>query len=68
MSEQTPIARERLVFRPQFGPAGDVLVTVLLRGGMDGLYAVPPLADPDYARSASGVRRLGAESPRADAA
>ena len=50
MSEQSSIARERLVFRPQSGPAGDVLVTVLLRGGIDGLYAFPPLADPDYAK------------------
>jgi uncharacterized protein (DUF1501 family) len=50
MSEQTAITDERLVFRPQAGPAGDVLVTVLLRGGMDALYAVPPLGDPDYAR------------------
>ena len=50
MSEQSSIARERLVFRPQSGPAGDVLVTVMLRGGMDGLYAIPPLADPDYAK------------------
>jgi uncharacterized protein (DUF1501 family) len=50
MSDQSSIAEERLVFRPQAGPAGDVIVTVLLRGGIDGLYAIPPLADPDYAR------------------
>jgi uncharacterized protein (DUF1501 family) len=50
MSEQSSITQERLVFRPQVGPAGDVLVTVLLRGGMDALYAIPPLADPDYGR------------------
>lgn len=49
MSEPSSIARERMIFRPQSGPAGDVLVTVLLRGGIDGLYAFPPLADPDYA-------------------
>jgi uncharacterized protein (DUF1501 family) len=58
MSEQSSIAAERLVFRPQAGPAGDVLVTVLLRGGMDGLYAIPPLADPDYARQRAAFDAL----------
>lgn len=33
------------------GPAGEArLVVVLLRGALDGLAAVPPYADPDYAR------------------
>ncbi|HEX4143284.1 MAG TPA: DUF1501 domain-containing protein [Pirellulales bacterium] len=50
MSEQSSIASERLIFRPETGPTGDVLVTLLLRGGIDGLYAIPPLADPDYGR------------------
>ena len=36
---------DRLIFRPQAGPAGDVLVAIFLRGGMDGVYAVPPFAD-----------------------
>ncbi len=32
------------------GYTGDVLVTVSLRGGMDGLSLIAPLGDPDYAR------------------
>lgn len=32
------------------GYAGDVLVVVSLRGGMDGLSLVAPVGDPDYAR------------------
>ena len=31
-------------------PAGDVLVVLSLRGGMDGLSLVAPVGDPDYAR------------------
>ncbi|MBL8928482.1 MAG: DUF1501 domain-containing protein [Kineosporiaceae bacterium] len=31
-------------------PVGDVLVVISLRGGFDGLSAVVPAADPDYAR------------------
>lgn len=31
------------------------LVVVLLRGGMDGLHAVPPVGDPDYARARGGL-------------
>jgi uncharacterized protein (DUF1501 family) len=61
MSEQTSISQERLVFRPQAGPAGDVLVTVLLRGGMDALYAIPPLADPDYARQRAAFDASGSD-------
>lgn len=38
----------RLTFQPQAGPAGDVLVSIFLRGGMDGIYVVPPYADPAY--------------------
>ena len=41
-------APERLIFRPEKGPAGDVLVVVFLRGGMDALYAVPPHGDDRY--------------------
>ncbi len=40
----------RLVFRPRRGPAGDVLVCVFLRGGMDGLHVVAPHGDSDYYR------------------
>jgi uncharacterized protein (DUF1501 family) len=38
----------RLTFQPQHGPAGDVLVLMFLRGGMDGLHTVPPHADTSY--------------------
>jgi len=42
------VSGRRLVFRPESGPPGDVLVTIFLRGGMDGVYTVPPHADPAY--------------------
>ena len=32
------------------GPTDERLVVVLLRGGLDGLAAVPPIGDPDYER------------------
>lgn len=38
----------RLAFRPEVGPRGDVLVTIFLRGGMDGVHAVPPHGDPQF--------------------
>ncbi len=41
--------RDRLLFRPRVGPSGDVLVVIFLRGGMDGLYTVPPFGDPNFA-------------------
>jgi uncharacterized protein (DUF1501 family) len=37
-----------LVFQPVNEPQGDVLVNIFLRGGMDGLFLVPPHADPHY--------------------
>jgi uncharacterized protein (DUF1501 family) len=40
--------RRRMVFQPQSGPAGDVLVCVFLRGGADGLHLVAPYGDPAY--------------------
>src|SRR5437867_1592145 len=40
----------RLVFRPEAGPRGDVLVSIFLRGGMDGLHTVPPHGEPAYHR------------------
>ena len=67
MSEPSSIARERMFFRPQSGPAGDVLVTVLLRGGIDGLYAFPPLADPDYASQRAAFDASAADYSPADA-
>lgn len=41
-------AAPRLMFQPKAGPAGDVLVSIFLRGGMDGIHVVPPYADPHY--------------------
>ena len=38
----------RLLFQPEKGPAGDVLITIFLRGAMDGVYTVPSYADPAY--------------------
>ena len=40
-----PATADRLVFRPKIGPAGDVLVAIFLRGGMDGVYTIPPFGD-----------------------
>jgi uncharacterized protein (DUF1501 family) len=36
---------DRLILRPEGGPDADVLVAIFLRGGLDGVYAVPPLGD-----------------------
>jgi uncharacterized protein (DUF1501 family) len=38
----------QMVFRPEDGPAGDVLVCVFLRGGADGLHLVAPYGDAGY--------------------
>lgn len=46
-----------LVFQPAAEPRGDVLVNIFLRGGMDGLFLVPPYADPNY-QSQRGVLKL----------
>src|SRR5712692_9590368 len=43
-----PAARRRLLFQPQSGPSGDVLVCLFLRGGADGLHLVAPYGDPAY--------------------
>lgn len=45
---------DRLVFRPAAGPAGDVLVTIFLRGGMDAVYTVPPFADRAFYKQRKG--------------
>jgi uncharacterized protein (DUF1501 family) len=47
----------RHVFRPD-GPAGDVLVVALLRGGADGLHLVPPHADDEYFRQRPRIAPL----------
>jgi uncharacterized protein (DUF1501 family) len=38
-----------LSFGGTAGPGDPRLVVVILRGGMDGLWAVPPVGDPDFA-------------------
>ncbi|MBX7213517.1 MAG: DUF1501 domain-containing protein [Thermoflexales bacterium] len=46
-----PAWMPRLAFAPQGQAArGDVMVVIFQRGAMDGLNAVVPLGDPDYAR------------------
>ena len=61
-NNQTPsLPPDRLVLRPEVGPAGDVLVAIFLRGGMDGVYTVPPYADPAFH---SQRKDLGAAAPR----
>lgn len=47
----------RLVFQPGSGPRRDVLVSLFLRGGMDGLHAVPPYTERAW-RDARPTLRL----------
>jgi uncharacterized protein (DUF1501 family) len=47
ISRRELLTGKKLVFRPN-GPKGDVLISIFLRGGMDGLHAVPPHGDPAY--------------------
>lgn len=44
-------------------PTGKRFVFVVLRGGMDGLAAVPPMGDPDYAAARGGLA-LPSDAPR----
>jgi uncharacterized protein (DUF1501 family) len=44
-----PMVGMRAAYAADPGWAGDVLVVLSLRGGFDGLSAVVPLGDPDYA-------------------
>jgi uncharacterized protein (DUF1501 family) len=46
----------------QAGPGGARFVLVILRGGMDGLYAVPALGDPEFA-AARGTLAQYAQPP-----
>ncbi|HZZ73090.1 MAG TPA: DUF1501 domain-containing protein [Pirellulales bacterium] len=39
---------DRLILRPGAEPAGAVLVTIILRGGADGLYLFPAFGDPSF--------------------
>lgn len=47
-------------------PAGDVIVVVTLWGGFDGLTAVPPIGDPDYAPSRPSIGVTPSEAVRLD--
>lgn len=46
-----PTVSTRLAWADSPAYTGDTLVVLSLRGGFDGLTAVPPVADPDYARA-----------------
>ncbi|WP_089721929.1 DUF1501 domain-containing protein [Candidatus Entotheonella palauensis] len=48
-SAPLPIHTPSLVTAANRLPADPRLIVILLRGGLDGLSAVPPYADPDYA-------------------
>ncbi|HVE98197.1 MAG TPA: DUF1501 domain-containing protein [Mycobacteriales bacterium] len=50
------VAAPRLAFAAGGQPSGDLVVTVFLRGAMDGLSAVVPYADADYHAARPGVR------------
>ena len=41
---------DRLILRPHGGPDADVLVAIFLRGGLDGVYAAPPLGDKNLVK------------------
>lgn len=43
------------------------LVVIVLRGGMDGLHAVPPLGDPSYETARGGLALKAEAAPRLDA-
>ena len=47
--------------------AGDVLVVLSMRGGMDGLNVVAPLGDPDYARARPSIAVPASVAHRVDA-
>src|SRR5687767_3697777 len=57
----------RMVFRPQDGPAGDVLVCVFLRGGADGLHLVAPVGDADYYKQRPRIAVPRPDDRRTDA-
>lgn len=45
----------QLAFGATAGTKADVLVTIVLSGGIDGLSVVVPVGDPDYARNRPGI-------------
>ena len=52
------LGSSRLAFAD--GPAGENrLVVVILRGAMDGLSAVPPYGDPDFAALRGSLAQIG---------
>lgn len=57
----------QIVFRPEDGPAGDVLVCVFLRGGADGLHLVAPYGDATYYSQRPRIAVARPDDRRADA-
>ncbi len=51
---------DRLILRPDRGPDADVLVAIFLRGGLDGVYAAPPLGDTNLAKQRGAL--LGSDA------
>jgi uncharacterized protein (DUF1501 family) len=49
MAGATTLPWSRLVLAGEGAPGGQRLVFVILRGGLDGLYAAPAMGDPDFA-------------------
>ncbi|HEY2188836.1 MAG TPA: DUF1501 domain-containing protein, partial [Caldimonas sp.] len=49
----------RLAFAGAGAPGGNRLVLVILRGGMDGLGAVPAIGDPDFASARGPLAQFG---------
>lgn len=50
------VADVRVAFAADAGWSGDTVVVLFLRGGFDGLSAVAPVGDPDYASWRPGIR------------
>jgi uncharacterized protein (DUF1501 family) len=51
----SPLVSMQAAFAADPGWAGDTIVVLSLRGGFDGLSAVVPVGDPDYARHRPGI-------------
>jgi uncharacterized protein (DUF1501 family) len=51
----SPMVSMQAAFAADPGWSGDTLVVLSLRGGFDGLSAVAPVGDPDYARHRPGI-------------
>jgi hypothetical protein len=51
----SPLVSMQAAFAADPGWAGDTIVVLSLRGGFDGLSAIAPVGDPDYARHRPGI-------------